>query len=59
MLMGVAGAVGGATAGLVLSQAGYLGLNMAGALIGAAVLAAAVVTRVARRRESLAPSFPD
>jgi MFS family permease len=55
MLMGVAGAVGGATAGLVLSQAGYLGLNMAGALIGAAVLAAAVVTRVARRRGSLVP----
>ncbi|WP_104045538.1 MFS transporter [Arthrobacter sp. ZGTC412] len=55
MLMGVAGAVGGATSGLVLSQAGYLGLNMAGALVGAAVLAAAAVTVVARRRGTLAP----
>ena len=48
MLMGVAGAVGGATSGLVLSGAGYLGLNMAGAVVGAAVLAAAAVTLVAR-----------
>ncbi|MGX1161159.1 putative MFS family arabinose efflux permease [Arthrobacter sp. SLBN-100] len=55
MLMGVAGAVGGATSGLVLSQAGYLGLNLAGAVVGAAVLAAAIWTRVARRRRSLTP----
>jgi MFS family permease len=55
MLMGIAGAMGGALSGLVLSQAGYLGLNMAGAVVGAAVLAAAIVTRVARRRESLTP----
>jgi len=54
MLMGVAGAVGGATSGLVLSGAGYLGLNMAGAVVGAAVLAAAFVTLVARRRRSVA-----
>ena len=54
MLMGVAGAVGGATSGLVLSGAGYLGLNMAGAVVGAAVLAAAFVTLVARRRKSVA-----
>jgi MFS family permease len=53
MLMGIAGAVGGATSGLVLSQAGYLGLNMAGAVVGASVLAAAIVTRVARRRDPL------
>ena len=38
MLMGAAGAVGGATSGLILSSAGYLGLNLAGALVGAAVL---------------------
>ncbi|MDQ5861363.1 MAG: MFS transporter [Actinomycetota bacterium] len=50
MLMGAAGAVGGATSGLILSWAGYLGLNMAGGLVGAAVLAAAVVALVARRR---------
>jgi MFS family permease len=55
MLMGIAGAVGGAVSGLVLSQAGYLGLNMAGALVGAAVLAAAAVTVVARRRGTLVP----
>ncbi|WP_461190112.1 MFS transporter [Arthrobacter sp. Z4-13] len=55
MLMGIAGAVGGATSGLVLSQAGYLGLNMAGALVGAVVLAAAAVRVVARRRGTLAP----
>lgn len=52
MLMGVAGAVGGATAGLVLRGAGYLGLNMAGALVGALVLGAAVVTFLAGRRRS-------
>ncbi|MEW9873043.1 MFS transporter [Arthrobacter sp. HS15c] len=50
MLMGVAGAVGGATSGLVLSGAGYLGLNMVGAVVGAIVLAAASVTLVAGRR---------
>ena len=55
MLMGLAGAVGGAASGLVLSQAGYLGLNLAGAVVGAAVLAAAIVTRVAGRRDSLTP----
>lgn len=50
MLMGAAGAVGGATSGLILSWAGYLGLNLAGGLVGAAVLTAAVVALVARRR---------
>jgi MFS family permease len=49
MLMGGAGAVGGAVSGLVLSWAGYLGLNMAAGVVGAAVLAAAVVTLLARR----------
>ena len=54
MLMGAAGAVGGATSGLILSWAGYLGLNMAGGLVGAAVLTAAVVVLVARRRSPIA-----
>ncbi|QNE14598.1 MFS transporter [Pseudarthrobacter sp. NBSH8] len=54
MLMGAAGAVGGATSGLILSWAGYLGLNMAGGLVGAAVLTAAVVVLVARRRSPTA-----
>ncbi len=55
-LMGAAGAVGGATSGLILSWAGYLGLNMAGGLVGAVVLAAAFVTLMARRRSSAAGS---
>lgn len=55
MLMGVAGAVGGATSGLVLSGAGYLGLNMVGAVVGGAVLAAAFVTLVAARRRKSVP----
>jgi MFS family permease len=55
MLMGAAGALGGATSGLVLSQAGYLGLNMAGAVVGLAVLAAAIVMRVAQPGKSPAP----
>lgn len=56
MLMGAAGAVGGATSGLILSWTGYLGLNMAGGLVGAAVLTAAVVALVARRRSPAAGS---
>jgi hypothetical protein len=52
--MGVAGAVGGATSGLVLSWAGYLGLNMLGGVVGIAVLVAAFLTRMARRRKSVA-----
>jgi MFS family permease len=54
MLMGAAGALGGATSGLVLSQAGYLGLNLAGAVVGVAVLAAAIVMRVAQSGKSAA-----
>lgn len=53
MLMGAAGAVGGAMSGLVLSWAGYLGLNMAAGVVGAAVLAAAVATLLARRVRAL------
>lgn len=54
MLMGAAGAVGGAFSGLVLGFAGYLGLNLLGGAIGAAVLAAAVVARTSRRRSAAA-----
>lgn len=54
MLMGAAGAVGGALSGLVLGYAGYLGLNLIGGAIGAAVLAAAVVTRTSHRRSAAA-----
>jgi MFS family permease len=54
MLMGAAGAVGGATSGLILGWAGYLGLNLAGALVGAAVLTAATVAVVARRHSPAA-----
>jgi MFS family permease len=41
-LMGAAGALGGATSGLVLASAGYQGLNTAGGVLAAAVLAFAV-----------------
>jgi len=51
MLMG---AVGGALSGLVLGYAGYLGLNLLGGAIGAAVLAAAVVTRTSHRQSAAA-----
>lgn len=54
MLMGAAGAAGGAVSGLVLGFTGYLGLNLAGGTVGAAVLAAAVVTRASRRRSAAA-----
>ncbi|TNB72572.1 MFS transporter [Arthrobacter sp. BB-1] len=54
MLMGAAGAVGGAVSGLVLSWIGYLGLNLLGGVVGAAVLAAAFVTVMAGRRQSAA-----
>lgn len=50
MLMGAAGAVGGAASGLILSWVGYLGLNIAGGLVGAAVMTSAVVTLMTRRR---------
>lgn len=49
MLMGGAGALGGAFSGLILNWAGYQGLNMAGAVVGAAVLAAAVVAIASAR----------
>lgn len=55
MLMGAAGAVGGAVSGLVLSWMGYLGLNLLGGAVGAAVLAAAFMTVMAGRRQSAAP----
>lgn len=54
MLMGAAGAVGGAVSGLVLGFAGYLGLNLLGGTIGAAVLAAAVVIRTSHRQSAAA-----
>ena len=54
MLMGAAGALGGALSGLVLGYAGYLGLNLLGGAIGAAVLAAAVVTRTSHRQSAAA-----
>lgn len=49
MLMGAAGAVGGAVSGLVLSWTGYQGLNMAGGAVAAAVLAAALLVLLAGR----------
>ncbi|MFI2562800.1 MFS transporter [Paenarthrobacter sp. NPDC018779] len=43
-LMGAAGAVGGATSGLVLAWLGYQGLNVAGSILAAAVLALVLTT---------------
>jgi MFS family permease len=54
MLMGAAGAVGGAVSGLVLSWVGYLGLNLLGGAVGAVVLAAAFLAVMAGRRQSAA-----
>jgi len=50
MLMGAAGAVGGAVSGLVLSWAGYQGLNVAAAGIAAGVLAAVLAALVRGHR---------
>ncbi|MEV7132346.1 MFS transporter [Arthrobacter sp. NPDC093128] len=49
MLMGAAGAVGGAFSGLILSWAGYPGLNVAGGLVAVVVLAAAVIALLPSR----------
>ena len=49
MLMGAAGAVGGAFSGLILSWAGYPGLNLAGGLVAVVVLAAAVIALLPSR----------
>ena len=54
MLMGAAGAIGGAISGLVLSWTGYLGLNLLGGLVVAAVLVAAILAVLTGRRQSLA-----
>jgi MFS family permease len=54
MLMGAAGAIGGAASGLVLSGTGYFGLNMLAATVAAGVLAAASVTTISARRRSAA-----
>ncbi|MDR6987351.1 MFS family permease [Paenarthrobacter nitroguajacolicus] len=52
-LMGAAGAVGGATSGLLLAWIGYQGLNVASSVLAAAVLALALVM-LARRRAPVA-----
>ncbi|MCP2046793.1 UNVERIFIED_ORG: MFS family permease [Paenarthrobacter nicotinovorans] len=48
-LMGAAGALGGATSGLLLAWIGYQGLNMASSLVAAAVLALTLVMAFRRR----------
>ncbi|WP_347107423.1 MFS transporter [Paenarthrobacter sp. S56] len=52
-LMGAAGALGGATSGLVLAWIGYQGLNAVGGVAAAVVLVLAATT-AAKRRASLA-----
>ncbi|TQS91456.1 MFS transporter [Arthrobacter sp. TS-15] len=56
-LMGAAGALGGATSGLLLAWIGYQGLNIASSLLAAAVLALTAVIAV-RQRMSAAGSGP-
>lgn len=48
-LMGAAGALGGATSGLLLAWIGYQGLNIASSLLAAAVLALTAVTATRQR----------
>ncbi|MEV7662355.1 MFS transporter [Paenarthrobacter sp. NPDC089316] len=54
-LMGAAGALGGATSGLLLAWIGYQGLNMASGFVAAAVLAMTLVMAF-RRRASVGSS---
>jgi MFS family permease len=56
-LMGAAGALGGATSGLLLAWIGYQGLNIASSILAAAVLALTAVIAV-RQRTSAAGSGP-
>jgi MFS family permease len=57
MLMGAAGAVGGASSGLILSWAGYSGLNVAGGVVAGVVLAAAVMALLpGRAGDRVAPT---
>lgn len=48
-LMGAAGAIGGATSGLLLAWIGYQGLNAASSLVAAAVLALTLAMALRRR----------
>lgn len=48
-LMGAAGALGGATSGLLLAWIGYQGLNVASSLVAAAVLALTLAMALRRR----------
>ncbi|MGR0159785.1 MFS transporter [Paenarthrobacter nitroguajacolicus] len=57
-LMGAAGALGGATSGLLLAWIGYQGLNIASSVLAAAVLALTAVT-AARKRTSTSSGHPD
>jgi len=57
MLMGAAGAVGGASSGLILSWAGYSGLNVAGGVVAGVLLAAAVMALLpGRAGDRVAPT---
>ncbi|MBP2265812.1 MFS family permease [Pseudarthrobacter sp. PvP004] len=58
-LMGAAGAVGGATSGLLLAWIGYQGLNIASSVLAAAVLALTVIMAAGRRTPALMGGQPD
>jgi MFS family permease len=58
-LMGAAGAVGGATSGLLLAWIGYQGLNIASSVLAAAVLALTVIMAAGRRTPASMGGQPD
>ncbi|WP_309074424.1 MFS transporter [Paenarthrobacter sp.] len=58
-LMGAAGALGGATSGLLLAWIGYQGLNITSSLLAAAVLALTAITATRQRAAASIGDRPD
>ncbi|YCK80056.1 MFS transporter [Arthrobacter sp. D3-18] len=58
-LMGAAGALGGATSGLLLAWIGYQGLNIASSLLAAGVLALTAITAKRQRATTSIGGRPD
>ena len=58
-LMGAAGALGGATSGLLLAWIGYQGLNFASSVLAAAVLALTAVIAARQRASAVRSGSPD
>ncbi|PRB36684.1 MFS transporter [Arthrobacter sp. MYb23] len=58
-LMGAAGALGGATSGLLLAWIGYQGLNIASSVLAAAVLALTALIAARQRTSAVSSGSPD